>query len=82
MEAEQLVEGLRRDKALPRPGELRAHDERFDARGDEEREGGEEVADPDPLVVDRGQEADDPGGLGPDLLQPLDVRLHYCRLSR
>ena len=49
---------------------------------DEERERGEEVADADPLVVDGGQEADDPRRLGPDLLQPFDVRFHYFKLSR
>jgi hypothetical protein len=85
----QLVVGLRREHLLVRLRELRPHQQRLDPTGAEKRERGEEVEEPDPLVIRGRQPAEETPGLDPDPLEPLDApeagfrdRSHYLRPSR
>ena len=55
---EDLVVDLRRQQRVVRLGELRAHQQRLDAAEHHERERGDQVEDPDALVVGRRDPAD------------------------
>ena len=55
MHRDEAVVGLGRDQRVVRLRQLEAHDQRLDAAEDEEQEGGEEVEDPDLLVIGGGE---------------------------
>ena len=59
VQREQLVVGVLGDEVVVRLRELGAHQERHHAGREEEEERGDDVEDPDPLVVDRRQPAGD-----------------------
>ena len=72
---EHLVVGLGGQQVSVRADQLGANQQRLDAAGAEERQRGEEVEDPDPLVISRRQPADQSPALGPDPVQALHVPL-------
>ena len=69
MHREQLVVLLRRQQRLVRARELDAQDESFETAGDEENEGGDDVANPDLLVVDSRDPAEKSRLRGPNPLE-------------
>ncbi|MNC92097.1 hypothetical protein D3C83_84640 [compost metagenome] len=78
MHGEQLVVRLRIDHPQVRPGELNPHDQRLDPADDEEQQARVQVALPDPLVVDGGEERAESRRLVPRLLQRFDSRRPRC----
>ena len=81
------VVGLRRDQRVVRLEQLEAHDQRLDAADDEEPEGGEQVEDPDLLVVGGGEPVEPAARAVPEAVHhhlgagggPWDRRgFHYC----
>ena len=54
MHREHAVEDLRRNKIVVRMHQLDANDQGFDSTDHQEQQGGEDVEDAQPLVIDRG----------------------------